>query len=314
MSTEDRLRQELHRASATLPSVGVDFEATLTRGRSARRRSRHATLAAAAVALIAGASAATVLAGSVPGAELPPVADAPTSSPTPTSGPTPTEQEPTPSTSASAVQGTSVEPALRTWLEAIQEGDEEQAWGLMTPEAQTAVGRDRFDQLMASALPEGLGAFAHAPDFHDVVVSDDAVESMVAVVSGEVTREGITEFAAAAIPLRVSDDETLVDHAFISPYYDRVAAFASVSAGPLSFRAGDELAVTFATPEGAAQVLIAVDDDREPLPTEFDPAAGRATATLDRDLEAGRHIATVIVVHESGLLHPEAIVFEAAAP
>lgn len=184
----------------------------------------------------------------------------------------------------------------------------------MTAEARAAVGRDRFDQMMASALPEGLGAFADASRFHHVVLSDGAGERMVAVVSGQVTREGTTAFAAVAIPMRVADGAVLVDHAFLSPYHDRVAAFASVSAGPLSFRSGDELTVEFAAPEGATTVLITLDDDRQPLPTEFDTATGRATATLDRDLAAGRHIATVIVVHESGLLYPETIIFEAAAP
>ncbi len=310
MSTEDRLREELHRASATLPSVGIDFEATLSKGRAARRRSRLATAAAGAVVVVAGVGAAAVLAGSIrPGAEPPSLLDRPPS--------TPTAQQHTPSPSASPGRRASfdqVEPVLRAWLEAVQNSDEERAWKLMTAEAQTAVGRDRFDQMMASALPEGLGAFADASTFHYVVVSDDVEVRVVAVVSGEVTREGTTEFAAAAITMRVSADETLVDHVFISPYYDRVAVFASVSAGQLSFRAGDELTVEFSAPEGATAVLIAVDDDRQPLPAQFDAETGRATATLDRDLEAGRHIATVIVVHESGRLYPEAIAFQAAAP
>lgn len=124
MSTEERLRQELHRASATLPPMGVDFEATVRRGRSARHRSRVGTLAAAIVVL-AGAGVATVLARSLPGADVPPVLDAPPSS-------TPAQPEPTPSPSASAVPGAGVEqvePVLRTWLEAIQDGDEERVGG-----------------------------------------------------------------------------------------------------------------------------------------------------------------------------------------
>jgi hypothetical protein len=42
--------------------------------------------------------------------------------------------------------------------------------------------------------------------------------------------------------------------------------------------------------------------------------AERPRATLDRDLDAGRHIATVIVVHESGRLYFEAIIFTTTAP
>lgn len=321
MSSEDRLRQELHRASGTLPSVGIDFEATLSRGRTARFRSRLVTVAAAAVVVAVGVGAtAVVIRSADPGSGPVRVLDRPAGSPSPQQQPTPSPStSPVPSPNTSPGQRTSfdqVEPVLRAWLEAVQESDEERAWELMTAEARTAVGRDRFDRMMASALPEGLGAFADATTFHYVVVSDDREARVVAVVSGEVTREGTSEFAAAAIPMRVSDDKTLVDDPIIDRdrYYDRVAVFASVSAGPLSFRAGDELTVEFASPEGATAVRIALDDDRQPLPTEFDPETGRATATLDRDLEAGRHIATVIVIHESGRLYPEAIVFEAAAP
>jgi len=50
-----------------------------------------------------------------------------------------------------------------------------------------------------------------------------------------------------------------------------------------------------------------------PLPTSFNPETGEARATLDRDLDAGRHLATVIVVHDSGRLHPEAIIFTTTA-
>lgn len=210
-----------------------------------------------------------------------------------------------------------VEGVLQDWLRAIQNGDEDAAWNLMTPEAQATVGRDAFEDMMASALPEGLGAFADASSFsHVAIASEGEVTQVVAVASGEITREASTEFAAMAIPMRVTGSETLVDDPFVGRgrYYDRVAVFASASAGPFSFRAGDKLTVEFEQPQGATNAYISVDDDERPLPTEFDDARGVATATLDRDLEAGRHIATVVVVHGSGRLYPEAIVFEAAAP
>lgn len=89
--------------------------------------------------------------------------------------------------------------------------------------------------------------------------------------------------------------------------------FASASLGPQQYHVGDELVVEFAQPEGATAVSIAVEDER-PLPTRFDSQRGQATARLDRDLEAGRYIATIVVLHRSGRLYPEAIVFEAAAP
>jgi hypothetical protein len=89
--------------------------------------------------------------------------------------------------------------------------------------------------------------------------------------------------------------------------------FASESADPFPARAGDDLVVEFTHP-GATEVFIAVDDDRRPLPTSSNPETGEARATLDRDLDAGRHLATVIVVHDSGRLFPEAIIFTTTAP
>jgi hypothetical protein len=66
--------------------------------------------------------------------------------------------------------------------------------------------------------------------------------------------------------------------------------------------------------KSSASANLRADDDRQPLLTRFDAATGVARATRDRDLDAGRHIATVIVVHESGRLHPEAIISTTTAP
>jgi hypothetical protein len=301
MNFEERLREELHEASGALPAVGPDLDKTIDRGRRLRRRTLLVTGAAAIVVGAAVVGGVALLSGDKTTAPLPP-AD------------TPTEQASPPDTTPTLDQ---VEPVLRAWLSAIQAGDEDGAWALMTSEAQAEVGREAFDEMMASALPEGLGAFADATDVSHVVVSmDGGIFDVVAVVSGDVTREGTTEFDAMAIPMQVRDGETLVNDPFIGRdrYYDRVAIFASVSAGPFSFHAGDELIVEFGDSEDATDVFIAVDEDDRPLPSSFDLASGRAAGTLDRDLEKGPHVATVIVVHRSGRLYPEAIPFEAAAP
>jgi len=306
MSFEDKLRYELERAGVTLPMVGIDFDQTVTRGRRLRNRSMLVAGAAAAVvtALVVAGGVVLTRSSDLAPRPQPPVGN--TSSP---------GEEPT-RTPEEKTSFDEVEPVLRAWLRAIQDGDEDSAWSLMTAEAQGVIGRAEFDELMASALPEGLGGFADASDFSYVVVSEDEDAEVVATVSGEVTREATTEYAAMAIPMVVRDGGALVNDPIIdrARYYERVAVFASASAGPFEFRAGDELIVEFAQPEGATGAVIAVDDDRRPLPTIFDPATGEATATLDHDLDAGRHIATVVVIHRSGRIYPEAIVFEAEAP
>ena len=311
MNFEDKLRDELHQTAAAVPGGSIDFNEVLGRGHRARRRGIALMAAAAAVVVaIAVGGGAVLLSDDGPGPRPIPPAETPTLQETPPVETPPEEEEET-----EGVSFEDVEPTVQAWLQAIQDGDEDAVWAAMTPEAQAEIGREQFDELMASPLPEGMGAFADASDFHYVVVASAGNEaSVVAVVSGDVEREGSREYAAQAFPVRIRAGDALIDEVFDDRYSDRVAVFASVSAGPFSFRDGDELTVEFADPTGAAEVYISVDDDNVPLPTRFDAGTGVARATLDRDLEEGRHIATVIVQHESGRLYPEAILFEAAAP
>lgn len=311
MSFEDVIRYELNRAGATVPIVGVDLDRTMSRGRSIRRRKIVANVATAAAVIAVVVAGGALITSSPEPEPRPGPAGSPSGQTTPEETPSPGEDQ--------GDQGrpsfTRVEPVLREWLTAIQQSDEVRAWQLMSPEAQAAVERSEFDQMMESALPEGLGAFADAENFHHIVVTSEGDKvQVVAVASGEVTREGSTEFAAMAIPMEVTSDGAFVDDPIIdrARYYDRNAVFASASLGPQPYRAGDEFIVEFAQPAGATGVYISLDDDRRPLDTKFDPSTGRATASLDRDLQAGRHIATVVVVHSSGRLYPEAIIFEAA--
>ncbi len=313
MSFEDIIRHELSRAGGMVPVVGVDLERTLTRGRSIRRRRIVANVATAAVVIAAAVGGGALLTSSPETPPRPGPAGSPSGETTPEGTPSPGEDQ----GDQARPSFDRVEPVLREWLNAIQQSDEDRAWELMSPEAQAAVGRNEFDQMMESALPEGLGAFADAENFHHIVVTWEGDKAQViAVASGEVTREGSTEFAPIAIPMRVRGEEALVDDTIVdrTRYWDRQAVFASESAGAQSFDSGDELVVEFAEPAGATAAWIAIDDDRQPLPTEFDPDSGRAVATLDRDLQEGRHIAIVIVLHESGRLYAEPIVFATAAP
>jgi hypothetical protein len=319
MSFEDRLRDELQRTAAALPSGSIDFTEVLEQGHRARRRGVAMMAAAAAAVIALAVGAATVLINDN-GVSPDPIPPGGTESPD-TPAPTPTTPVPTPDdtpTETPSEEGVSfedVEPTVRAWLRAIQNSDEDLVWSMMTPEAQAEVGREQFDELMLSALPEGMGAFADAPDFHHVVVASAGREAaVVAVVSGDVEREGSVEFGAQAFPVRIVGDEVLIDEVFEDRYADRVAVFASESAGPFRFPKGEELIVTFAHPEGAVDVFISVDGDTAPLRTTFNPSSGEARAILDRDLAEGPHIATVIVQHESGRLYPEAIPFRALAP
>ena len=315
MSFEERLRDELQRTAATLPSGSIKFNDVLEQGHRARRRgiAMMAAAAAAVVALAVGGAAVLLGDNGVTPDPIPPGnTETPRAPETPDSTPAPPPE--TPAEEGVSFEG--VEPRVREWLTAIQNSDEDAVWSMMTPEAQTEVGRERFDQMMLSALPEGMGAFAQAPDFHHVVVASAGSEAAaVAVFSGEVTREGNTEVDARAIPVRIIGDDVWIDERFDFRYFsEMIAAFASESSGPFAFKRGDELIVESLQTGGAASVHISVDDDEVPLPTEFDKDTGTATATLDRDLAEGNHIATVVVQHRSGNLYSDTILFRTLAP
>jgi hypothetical protein len=317
MSFEERLRDELQRTAAALPSGSIKFNEVLERGHRARRRGIAMMAAAAAVVVALAVGGATVLIGDN-GPSGPPIPPGGTESPPPsTDTPTPSpEESPTETPSEEGVSFEEVEPTVREWLLAIQNSDEDAAWDMMTPEAQAEVGRARFDQDMQSALPEGMGAFANAPDFHYVVVASGGTEAaVVAVLSGEVEREGSVELDAEAISVRIRTDEVLIDETFDGDYFSTVmTVFTSASGGPTQFHKGKELTVELPQPEGVTNVYVSIDDDEVPLPTDFDPQTGAAVATLDRDLEEGFHIATIVLERGSEPLYSHARIFETASP
>lgn len=299
MSFEDRLREQLHRAATTIPVTGLDFEETLGRGRRARRLSMALAAGAAAIAIgLAVAGSSQLLNW---GAERVPPAGGGSASPSVTTTP-PTEQE--------------IVSVVRSWLQAIERGDEDAAWELMTPEAQAEVGRAKFDQMMGSALPEGFGAFADP----DVAVSITEVEvaegspALVATLAGTIPREGSTEFATQAIPLRVQDGTALIDERFV-PRQDVATVWTSSSLGPMPVREGKKLSIEEVEQPGeVAGVFLSIDGASPALRARFDAQSGTAVVTADRTLKAGRHVATIAVVDNDGRMFTEARVFETAAP
>jgi len=294
MSIEDRLRTQLEHAATTVPMVPLDFEETLAKGRRARRVAFVRAAGAAAIVIGLGiAGATTVMNGETP-RPIPPVEPSPTVAP-------PTEQE--------------IESTVRSWLQAIQDGDEDAAWALMAERARAEVGREQFDELMASALPEGFGAFAD-PDVEVDLIELDELEgdpAIVATLTGTVQREGANEFAAEPIPMRIEGGRPLMDETFeVRDMVNTVWTSESASLGPMPFRAGDPLPVE-EIPSDIERVYMSIDGDPARR-AQFDPSTASAVATLDRTLEAGTHVGTIVMVDGNGRIFPEARPFEAAAP
>lgn len=107
MKLEERLRHELHGASAALPVVGVDFDRVLKRGRMLRRRTMMVAAAGTAAVIALGIGGALVLTRST---DLAPPPPAPVGTPSETPSP---DQKPS---------FDRVVPVLRAWLGAIQDG------------------------------------------------------------------------------------------------------------------------------------------------------------------------------------------------
>jgi hypothetical protein len=293
MSIEDRLRTRLGRAGQTVPVVTLDIEETLAKGRRARRVAFARAAGAAAIVIGLGIAGTSTLMNSDAPRPIPPVG------PSPTTAPRPTELE--------------IESVVRSWLQAIQEGDEDAAWALMTEEARAEVGRSRFDQLMASDLPEGLGAYANqGVDIEIVEIGTSGGDvGVVATLTGSLEQEGTTAFRAEAIPLRIEAGDPLVDETFeVRDVVNTV--WTSASLGPIPFRAGDELPIEEISSD-IERVYLSIDG----VPAQraqFDASTGVAVVTLDRTLDAGRHVGTIVMIDGDGRIFPEARPFEAASP
>ncbi|MFP5220527.1 MAG: hypothetical protein ACLGIG_12515 [Actinomycetes bacterium] len=98
--------------------------------------------------------------------------------------------------------------AANAWLSAVADGRWDDAFSLLTPSSQDAVGGREELSEQASALREGWGTFAAAdPTLHVVEVEPGAG---AVTVQAEVTREGTTERAAEVLPYDVRDDGTVL--------------------------------------------------------------------------------------------------------
>jgi hypothetical protein len=291
MSIEDRLRTQLGRAGQTIPVVALDIDETLAKGRRARRVAFARAAGAAAIVIGLGiAGASTLMNGDAP-RPIPPVGPSP--SPSPTTPSRPTEQE--------------IESVVRSWLQAIQDGDEDAAWALMTEGARAEVGRSRFDQMMASELPEGFGAYAD-PGVDIEIVGVETPGGDTGIVA-TMTRspEGDTQ----AIPLRIEAGTPLVDEIFDDA--DEVfTLWTSASIGPMPFRAGDPLDID-EIPSDIERVYLSIDGDPAER-AQFDSGTTSAVVTLDRTLDAGLHVATIVMIDGDGRVFPDARSFEAASP
>jgi hypothetical protein len=292
MSIENRLRTELDRAGQTVPIVALDIEETLTKGRRARRVAFARAAAATVVVIGLGIGGATTLINGDAEPPIPPVGD---QSPRPSVTVTqePTEEE--------------IESVVRTWLEAVQDGDQDAAWALMTEGAHAEIGRHRFDELMGSSLPERFGTFADPNvDIEIVGIKTSEVDAGV-VATMTRSRERVTQ----AIPLLIETGTPLVDEVFEALDVGSTV-WTSASLGPRSFHAGDPLTIEAISPN-VERVYLSIDGGPAQR-ARLDSSSGSAVVTLARALDSGFHVATIVAVEGDGRMIPNARIFEASPP
>jgi hypothetical protein len=301
MSIEDRMRSQFERAASTVPVVGLDFEETLTRGHRARRMAFVRAAGAAAIIIGLGFAGATSWFNDEAPRPLPPVDRSPSPSPTPEAPPT--DQE--------------IESVVRSWLQAIQDGDEDVAWALMTEDARTQVGRSQFDAQMQSALPAAIGGFADPAIEVDVIELEgsEGDSGIVATLSGRVERDGRRAFEAQPIPVRLEEDGPRVEWVMDGPSYTVLTVWTSSnsSVGPMPLREDQPLPIEEVAPE-MERVYLSIDGYSPATRAQLDRASGTATVVLDRSFEAGRHIATIVLIDGEGKVYPITRVFDSAAP
>jgi hypothetical protein len=309
MTFEQQLRDDLRRAGAAAPVQDISWDETLGRARRIRRIYVAMVGAAAAVLLGAAVAAGSSFLDSPQG--LPPAHPSPTPAPPPEEG----------------VSLDQVEPSVKAWTHAIDDGRARAAWNLMTDRAQAEVGSfARFEEMVSNELAEGLGAFARAEGVRyetSVVASSGEGAAGVVTIAGVVHQEGATRPNAVAVPFRVlafAGDRALIDQGFdgrwgvdpVRPALDVEGGNAFARGGPLEA----DIRPASGTVGELPSVTFHVDGDALTLPADVTRTTDgafeqvRASAELPRSVEPGPHLLTIVAVDAGGRIYAHALHFE----
>lgn len=184
---------------------------------------------------------------------------------------------------------------VRTWVEALAEGESEAAWDLVAERSREAIGGfDAFTDLR-SALAEGFGAWAGAgEDAFSVVPLDTGEDEALSLVvlQGTIPQEGPPAPAADAVPVRTTAEGSLVE-----PFLDLGAV---EHQPPPGTAVPAEPTLTALVPAGV-EVRFLVDDRGAQAPSTEAAAGGqRASLEVEDPLEPGPHSLTVVLTTPGG--------------
>jgi hypothetical protein len=217
----------------------------------------------------------------------------PTDRPTPSAAPT--TDQPTPTDAA-----VDVDAVVDDFLSATG-SNSERAWELLTPRAQQTWGSFATFEDSETEFAEGLAAFAGVQERERLEVGDDLV---VVVVQGEVTREGMTEYDAYPVPVRIEGGSARVE--LMGPETVGAVQVASPPLGSTTVEPDTELSAY--APAGSQAALWLDADQVEAEQTAAD--GDRTQLTAGPELSTGRHVVTVTAVRADGLLLAQSVAFE----
>lgn len=314
-------------AAAALASAAIrrnligrscDWTVETTGGRTMQRRVGLAALVTITV-LSACAGAAGSTAPREPSPPVPAASPGPTPAATSSAATAPPDAAPhvtVPDDSIDAPEAV----AARAFVDAVDERDFAAAWELLGPRSQDALGSQAALEEMRSALAEGWGAWAYAPDaviFRSGVLAT-AGEGRLSIVTftGTVTQEGSTERRTVAAPAWVAGDGDDPDAGRFEPFAQGDVPLViddPVEAGTVPC---DGIAVAAEGPMEHDGAVASLDGDASFTP-DFDTdlaEPGRIVFPLDAALSAGEHVLTFGMVTGAGTPIVDAVRFTVEGP
>ena len=291
-------------AAASEPVVGpspIDVATPTGRPSEARFASPSATAAPSATPAPDGepapSDAAAPAGTAVPSGTSAPGTPAPPSTPPAPASPVP-DGQPAPGTA---------EEAARVWVAALGAGDLDRAWAVLADASRQQVGgRPGFDA-MASALAEGWGAWAFAPEVISsttTLVSSGEGEAGTVTLAGTVSQEGTTERRGAVLGVRVLGGVAAVDP------FTRPETSAEIEAPANGAAVPCDTELVAYVPAGTQVLQFSIDGFQMTPETEgADGDRQRASLELEDGMAAGDHVLTVAYVDAAGRIGGEAVTF-----
>jgi hypothetical protein len=249
---------------------------------------------------------------------------APTPTPTAaTSNPGIPESSPPPITVPPETLQTPETTAARAFVHAIDAREYDDAWDLLGPRSQEALGSREALQDYGSALTERWGAWARSPDaliFSSGPLTDideDHPHSLnVVTLTGTVTRYGTTEQRTVAVPAWVEHERGDPVRAWLEPFAEAAPPLTIVEPVEGGTVACDDVRVVAEAPAERGGTSITLDGEARFPDINTEPADPHRFnfQLVAARLSPGEHVVTFAFVTNSLALYADAVRFTIEGP